>query len=423
LTSFVGRERVVAAVVDRLRRADVRLLTLTGPGGVGKTRLAVRAAEVVAADFPDGVWFVPLAPVRDPDLIAPTIARTLGVKETGERPIAEDIAAFFGVRRGLLVLDNFEHVLDAGPLVTVLLAACPTLKALVTSRTVLRLSGEHDVTVPPLSLPSQGVEESRGRAANDTLLDSSTSQLFDSSEAVRLFVERAAAADAAFAFTGATANDVAMLCTRLDGLPLAIELAAARVRALPPQVMLRRLDQRFRLLTGGARDQPPRLRSLRDAIAWSHDLLTPEEQALFRRLAAFVGGCTLEAAEAVGAAEGDSVLGVLEGIASLTDKSLLRQMGESDGEPRFVMLETIRDFALERLEASGEEAKVRDRHASWCLQLAERTEASAFGDPEQRAQFDRLQADYDNVRAALAWSLDQGDAAGLRLAAAMGGFW
>jgi non-specific serine/threonine protein kinase len=187
--------------------------------------------------------------------------------------------------------------------------------------------------------------------------------------------------------------------------------------------MLGRLDQRFRLLTGGARDQPARLRSLRDAIAWSHDLLTPDEQTLFRRLAVFVGGCTLEAAEAVVAAEGDPAHGVLEGIASLADKSLLRQMGESDGEPRFVMLETIRDFALERLEASGEEAKVRDRHALWCLRLAERTEASAFGDPEQRARFDRLQADYDNVRAALAWSLDQGDAAGLRLAAAMGGFW
>jgi predicted ATPase len=285
LTSFIGREREIARVSALLRRDEVRLLTLTGPGGVGKTRLAIRVAVDMGDAFPDGVWFVPLAPVRDPALVAATVARALGVSEIGNRPPAAAIASFLTGRRALLVVDNFEHVLEASSLLTVLLAACPDVTLLVTSRTALHLSGEHVMDVPPLAvvdpenLPSPVLQRE--------------------TEAVRLFDERATAADANFVLTDTNIAGVATLCTRLDGLPLAIELAAARVRALPPRAMLLRLDHRLSLLAGGARDQPPRLRSLRDTIAWSYDLLSPAEQTLFRRLAVFVGGFTMDAAEVV----------------------------------------------------------------------------------------------------------------------------
>ena len=341
LTSFIGREREVATVVNLLRREHVRLVTLTGPGGVGKTRLAIRVAEIAVTDFLDGVWFVPLATVRDPALIASTIARALGIQETADRSFEEGIGAFFAGRREMLVLDNYEHVLDAAPLVTELLAACPALTVLVTSRSTLRLSGEHDISVPPLASldPERLPPLDRLREA----------------EAIRLFVERATSANAEFVLTEANATDVATLCARLDGLPLAIELAASRNRALPPQTMLRRLDQRLRLLTGGARDQPMRLRSLREAIAWSYDLLTEPEQVLFRRLAVFVGGCTLAAAEAVASGPDDVALDPFEGIASLVDKSLLRPETGHDGESRYLMLETVREYGLEQLAAHDDE--------------------------------------------------------------------
>ena len=408
LTSFVGRVREVAAVAELVRRPGVRLVTLTGPGGVGKTRLAIRAAEELADEFPDGVWFVALAPVRDPALVAATVAQTLGVGETPTRTIEEGIREYLRERRALLLLDNFEHLLAAGPLIADLLSTCPDLAVLATSRAVLRVSGEHGVTVPPLPVATAGPASGTNRPLD--------------SDAVRLFVERATAARSDFAVAEADAPTIVAICEKLDGLPLAIELAAARVTSLSLTALLALVERRLALLTGGPRDQPARLRSMREAIAWSHDLLEEREQVVFRRLGVFVGGFTLEAAEAVAGGED-----VLDAVTSLVTNSLVQpdQWGNATpGEaPRFKLLETVREFALEQLAASGDEAEVREWHAGWCLRLAERTEASAFGGPEQRARFDRLQADYGNVRAALAWSLDQGDAVGLRLAAAMGPFW
>jgi predicted ATPase/DNA-binding CsgD family transcriptional regulator len=430
LTSFVGREREVAAVAALLGDPAVRLLTLTGPGGVGKTRLAQRVAEEMVGAFPGGVWFVDLAPVRDPALVASAVAGALGVREAGGRPLVAGLRAFLRERRALLLLDNCEHVLDAAPLVTELLVACPHLAVLATSRAVLRLSGEHDLAVPPLALPDL-----------DRLC--SPDELGET-PAVRLFVERARAARADFALIADNAAAVARVCHRLDGLPLALELAAARSYVLPPQALLTRLEQRLPLLTGGPRDVPARLRTMRDAIAWSHDLLPPEEQVLFRRLAIFVGGFTLEAAEAVGGSREAGVEGreqdllaaasrlpppisVLDGIASLVDKSLVRREEQADGGPdagtaRYGMLETIREFGLERLAASGEEADVRAAHAGHFLALAEEAEPGLEG-PAQARWLARLEREHDNLRAALAWGTAAAPAAALRLAGALWLFW
>jgi non-specific serine/threonine protein kinase len=424
LTSFVGRVWEVAAVVDLLRRRGVRLVTLTGPSGVGKTRLAVRVAEEVAVDFPDGAWFIPLAAVRDPTLVVATIARVLAVRETGSRTAADMVRDFLREHRVLLILDNFEHLLEAGPLIPDLLATSPGLTVLATSREVLRLSGEHAVAVPPFSL-----------ATNPSApgVDASTA-----SEAVRLFVERARAARDDFVLTDANASTVAAICERLDGLPLAIELAAVRIRHLPLPTVLARLEQRLPLLTSGARDVPARLRTMRDAVAWSYDLLMPEEQALFRRLATFEGGFDLAAAEAVAGAEGaggegstddspprclaPSLPSVFEGIASLVDKSLLRQEEPGDGQPRYGMLETIREYGRERLVASGEEEGARRGHAIHYLAVAERAERELWG-PAPGPPLDRLDGERDNVRAALTWALEQGEIElGLGLTAALWNF-
>ncbi len=320
LTALVGREREAGEVTALLRDEGVRLLTLTGPGGVGKTRLALDVAANVAGSFPDGVRFVALAPVTDPGLVLPTIAQALGAREAGDEPLEARVRAFLRGRGLLLVLDNFEQVVEDAPVVAHLLAACPHLTVLVTSRVRLRLSGEHDYAVPPLGLAGRddapSVEEVAG------------------AEAVRLFVARARAVRSDFALTEENAPAVAEICRRLDGLPLATELAAARVKVLPPSALLARLERRLPVLTGGGRDLPARQRTMRDTIAWSHHLLTPDEQRLFRRLAVFAGGFTLEAAEAIVPAEGEPPVDVLESLATLVDNSLVRV----ETGPRYSML-------------------------------------------------------------------------------------
>lgn len=416
LTSFVGREREVAEAVRLL--AGSRLLTLTGPGGTGKTRLGLQLAAEVAADYPDGAFFVPLAPIDDPELVPRAVLTALGVLDTGLRPPAERLADHLRERRLLLLLDNFEQVVAAAPLVADLLRAAPGLRVVVTSRAVLHLSGEQEFPVPPLGLPDPA-ELPQAAALSQY-------------EAVALFIERAVAVKPDFQVTNANAPAVAELCARLDGLPLAIELAAARVKLLPPQAMLARLGSRLDLLASGSRDLPARQQTLRGAIAWSHDLLDEPSRRLFARFAIFVDGATLEWAERVcGDAGGDEAgagssgtasLDVLDGLSALVDQSLVRQ-DEADGEPRFWMLATIREFALERLVGSGEADAVAERHAAACLDLGEAAAPELTG-PRQKVWLDRLDQENGNLRAALGWVADHDRAeTGLRLGAALWRFW
>ncbi|MDP9370305.1 MAG: tetratricopeptide repeat protein [Chloroflexota bacterium] len=406
-TPLVGRESDVAAIRALLAEPGTRSVTLLGPGGIGKTRLSLQVAAEVLEAFPDGVWFVDLAPVREASLVASAVARAAGVREEGARPITETLQEALRDERVLLLLDNFEQVLGAASMVASLLAACPGLVVLVTSRARLGLRGERTYPVEPLALPDPRRLPPLAELAEVA--------------AVRLFVERAQTAKASFALTPANAGAVAGICVRLDGLPLALELAAARTKLLQPAALLTRLEKRLTVLTGGARDHPERQQTLRDLIAWSHDLLAPEERTLFRRLAVFAGGCTFEAAEAV--ADPDGELNALDGLESLVDKSLLQQTEEADGQPRFGMLETIREYGLERLWEADEAEEVRARHAAHYLTLAEQAEPELTG-PEQATWLERLEANHDNLRAALGWSDEAGETeTGLRLAGALRRFW
>lgn len=407
LTGLVGREQDIAEVVERLRGG--RLLTLTGPGGVGKTRVAQAAAEALVDDFADGVVFVALASISDPSLILSTTARALGLPASGGLSPLAILTNALRKRTLLLVLDNLEQVLDAAGDIVDLVSACPGLKVLATSRAPLRVGGEREYPVSPLPVPDP--------AHLPPLA------VLSAIPAVRLFCERGRDVRPDFDLVAENAAPVAAVCARLDGLPLALELAAARLKIFSPQALLNRLDHRLSVLTGGRRDLPARQRTLRDTIAWSYDLLAPVEQVLFRRLAVFAGGCTHPAMESVCHAEGDPDVDLLDGVAALVDHSLLRREAGAEGEPRYWMLETLREFAREQLARSGELESIHQRHADFFLAQAEQADRST-GTGERPRWHDQLEVEHDNLRAALSWCAATGDAErGLRLGTALFWFW
>uniref|UniRef100_A0A7C2B4N9 Tetratricopeptide repeat protein n=1 Tax=Thermomicrobium roseum TaxID=500 RepID=A0A7C2B4N9_THERO len=414
LTTLVGREQEIAEVVDLLQRSETRLVTLTGPGGVGKTRLAVAVAERLRIALEREVVFVELASLRDPALVLTAIAEAMGLQDLGSIPVKERLALTLRDRQLLLLLDNFEHLVSAARDIGALLLAGPQLQILVTSRLPLRLSGERIYHVPPLALPAD--------------LDAPT-EVVMASPAVQLFLERARASDPAIALTPDITPLAAQICARLDGLPLALELAAARTRLLQLPALLARLERSLQLLTGGARDLPDRQRTLRQTIAWSHDLLDERERILFRRLAAFAGGFTIEAIETVCNFDGRLGSDVLDALMSLLDLSLVQRVPGTEQRPRFRLLETIREFAAEQLVESDEEPLVRHRHATYFLALADRGEC-ALHSIEDRGWLDELEVEHDNYRAVFVWTQaaapgNRAEAAqlSLRLSLALWWFW
>ncbi len=409
LTSFIGRKREVIAVEGLLRREDVRLVTLVGPAGIGKTRLAIQVATEASSTFADGARLVPLASVLRDDLVITTIARHLGVWESAHRTVVDLLNEFLRPQHILLVLDNMEQVIRAAPALTAVLSACSGVKLLVTSRASLRVSGEHLFPIPPLEVPN--LEPSPGWEA------------LEHYEAVRLFVQRAGAVHSGFVLDATNAESIAAVCRRLEGLPLAIELAAARVAHLPVRAIQARLTPALPLLTGGPADVPLRQRTMRDAVAWSYELLGPDEQRVLQRLSVFVGGCSLDAAAAVALSdrlEGGDILALM---SSLVDQSLLSQDEGPDGEARYTTLEAIREFGMEQLALSGDEEITRRAHADHFLLLAETAAGHLVGD-RQREWLDRLEAEVANIRVAIHWRQDRADdQRGLRMSAALAMLW